>query len=164
MAKLTQARLHEFLNYDPDTGLFTWRMQRAYRFKIGDRAGTSWNGYILIGVDGIRYKGHRLAWLYVHGEWPDGNLDHIDCDRSNNRIANLRLATRTQNGGNSRKSKRNTSGFKGVSWNKDTGRWMANIQFNARPTYLGLFDTREAAHAAYCEAAQKHFGEFARFE
>ena len=165
MTKISQQRLREILNYNPDTGDFTWRLQIAKRAQIGAVAGgLSHTGYVFIRIEGTAYLAHRLAWLYVHGEWPEGDLDHRDCDPSNNRLSNLRPATPVQNNWNTRKSKNNTSGFKGVHWANQAQRWMARIQINARRVYLGHFDTPEAAHTAYCDAAREHFGEFARFE
>lgn len=167
MAPLTQARLKEVLNYDPETGVFTWKARANVQWDAryaGATAGCeNGQGYILICIDGCLYRAHRLAWLYVHGEWVP-NLDHKDTIRSHNRMDNLRPATQSQNLGNQRKSKINTSGFKGVHWHKGGKRWAAGIRLHGRSTHLGLFDTPEAAYAAYCEAARERFGEFARFE
>lgn len=89
--------------------------------------------------------------------------DHINGNGLDNRRANLRLATSSQNGANRRRASNNSSGYKGVSWNRVTGKWQAMIRVNKRQINLGSYATPEAAHQAYCEAAQKHFGEFARF-
>jgi hypothetical protein len=100
----------------------------------------------------------------VTGEWPPERLevDHKDCDPSNNRWDNLRLATASQNQANKKVSRANTSGFKGVSWHKDDKRWRAQIRMGGKKVHLGSFDTPESAHRAYSEAAMKHYGEFAR--
>jgi len=109
-------------------------------------------------IDGVFYLAHRLAWLFTYGVWPVMDIDHIDRDPVNNRIANLRLATCSQNGGNARISARNTSGIKGVCWHKNTKKWQAQITVNRRNHALGYFDDINAACAAYRAAAQVHFG------
>ncbi len=113
-------------------------------------------------VAGKMYKAHRLAWFYMTGEWPPDQIDHIDGDRDNNRLVNLRKATNAQNGANARLSKNNSSGFKGVSFDTSVGRWRASIRRNRQLHYLGFFNTPEEAHAAYASAAVQLFGEFAR--
>ena len=151
---LTQARLKEVVTYDPDTGTFT-RIKPTWK-----RTARPPGEYIGMSIDNRNHACHRLAWLYVYGSFPDGYLDHINGDRHDNRIANLRPATRSQNHGNSRRPRHNTSGFKGVT--KVRNKWRAQITKNNRSIHLGTFNTPEAAHAAYCEAAQKLFGEFVR--
>lgn len=163
---LTAERLRELLSYDPETGIFMWRTTGTGR-NSDLRAGWLGNdGYRSIEIEGGCYKEHRLAWLYVHGAWPPGRTDHRDGVKDNNRIANLRPSTPSQNGGNSRKSMRNTSGFKGVSFvhrkGRREGRWVARISINRRSIHLGNFRTPEQAHAAYAAAAARLFGEFAR--
>ena len=157
----TAERVRELLSYDPETGDFRWMVSRG-----GQRAGSiarcvRHDGYVVIMIDRKLYYAHQLAWLYMHGELVS-ELDHINGIRSDNRIFNLRPATRTQNNGNSRKPKHNTSGFKGVCYHKRDKKWQAQIHHKGRQIWLGLFDTAEAAHAAYCEKANELFGEFAR--
>lgn len=160
---LTAERLREVLAYDPETGTFTWKVNKQRPHLVGGVAGSrNRNGYWHIGVDRGEHKAHRLAWLYVHGEWPASRLDHEDADTLNNRIGNLRLATRSQNIANSRLRKDNACGFKGVSFYKSAGKWGANVSKDGRSYYLGLFDTPEAAHAAYQEKARELHGAFAR--
>jgi hypothetical protein len=166
MSTITAERLRQLLHYDPERGVFTWLSRPAERSWntrfAGTRAGTiNGLGYVVIGILGRRYKAHRLAWLYVHGEWPGRELDHINCDKSDNRIANLRPATRSQNIANSRARSDSTSGLKGVRWHESSRRWLARLTAGGK-RHIGLFDTPEAAHAAYIAAAEKHFGEFAR--
>jgi len=159
---LTAERLRDVLNYDPETGVFTWRKRISIRIKVGSRAGrVNWKGYRMIGIDGALIMEHRLAWLYVYGEWPDRQIDHINRDKSDNRIANLRLATNSQNHINKGLQKNNTSGFKGVIWEPSLGKWRARIKINGKNKYLGVHRTREAAAAARRVAEQRHFGEFA---
>lgn len=158
-------RLREALAYDPITGIFTWKVQTGRRIKVGDVAGhTTPRGYIIISIDGQRFMAHRLAWFYEHGEWPAGDLDHKNTfARGNNSIANLRPATRRQNNGNSRTPRTNTSGFKGVYWSRGAKKWAAQIRVaSGRQKYLGLFERKEDAAAAYKTAAEREFGEFAR--
>jgi hypothetical protein len=109
-------------------------------------------------------QAHRIAWLFAYEEDPsEKHIDHINGDRSDNRICNLRLATHKQNACNQRKKNDTTSAYKGVSWYKRKRKWVAQIGIDGRSTHLGYFHDELAAHMAYCQAAQKHFGEFANF-
>lgn len=162
MSKLTLARLKELLHYDPKTGQFTWLANRSRIAKIGAFAGTDHSdGYTVIGIAGRVYKAHRLAWFYVHGEWPSDQVDHINHDRKDNRIANLRLADNSKNQANSRARKTNKSGLKGVYWNKSIKKWHAQIYAQGRKRHLGFFKTPQAAHSAYSDAAVAFHGEYA---
>lgn len=159
---VTQERLKELLDYDQETGAFTWRTSRGGWSK-GRQAGTvMFDGYRRIGIDGRQYHAHKLAWLYVHGVFPDQPVDHADLDKECNAIANLRLATVSQNAANSRVNSKNTSGYKGVSRIRESGKWLATIKVMGKSKYLGTFDDPEAAHEAYVKAAASEFGEFAR--
>lgn len=167
---LTAAELREFVFYSPDRGLFTWlprpdttSANRLFNTKFALRsAGTvSVQGYVNIQIAGKgTYRAHRLAWLYMNGEWPEGHLDHRNMDRRDNRIENLRLATRSENGANRKVYSNSKSGIKGVS--PRLGRWCAQISVRGKVKMLGLFDTKELAASAYAQAAAEHFGEFAR--
>jgi hypothetical protein len=106
------------------------------------------------------YSAHRLAWLYVYGEWPSDQIDHINRNRSDNRIANLRIATPTQNQANRSVCKRNTTGFKGVTVDPRTGRFRAKIRVNGKRTHIGVFDSAEEAGAAYVAASRRVYGDF----
>lgn len=159
----TQARLLECVNYNPDTGLFTCK-QRWYKSKYypGDILGVkSPNGYIQICIDGIPYLAHRLAWLYQYGEIPEQDIDHKDGNRSNNKINNLRKATRTQNLQNQPLKPSNTSGFKGVNFNKQKKKYEARIRVNGKRIRLGFFESAEDAGKAYADAAKIYHKEFA---
>jgi hypothetical protein len=113
---LTAEYLRQLLSYDPDTGLFRWRVQLGFRGKVGAVAGTTHSkGYRQIRIDGRIYRAHRLAWLYIHGEWPSGGLDHIDGNPANNAIANLRPATQQQNVWSSRKRNDNTLAIRALA-------------------------------------------------
>lgn len=164
---LTAERLREELVYDPDTGLFRRARDKGGGIKAGDRAGgKNGAGYVFIRVDGVKYQAHRLAWLYVHGEWPPADVDHCNRVKSDNRIGNLRLATDQQNLMNVPKRITNTSGYKGVSFrNKKLKRpWRATIRLNGEQVELGWFATAEEAADVYRQAAIMHYGEFARTE
>lgn len=146
--------VRSILLYDPVTGVFRWRADPK---RI---AGGLNRGYWRVFMAGRRYYGHRLAWLYVYGKWPDAMIDHIDGDGTNNSIANLRAASRHQNQANSRISKRNSSGLKGVCF--DNGKWRAQIYVRGKTKWIGRFDSAADAHAAYVAAATREHGEFAR--
>lgn len=159
---LTQSRLQHILHYDPITGVFTWKIARGRYAGIKSVAGyTNSNGYCLISVDGKRLRAHRLAWLYVFGRWPVADIDHVNGDRADNRFANLREATRSQNLANKDKSRNNRSGVKGVHVHYD-GRFRAQIRKDGQKFHLGVFATAEQAHAAYRQKAVELFGSFAR--
>lgn len=152
MIELTKARLDELLVYDSDTGLFTRRVSHGSA-KAGKATGCLHKkGYIFISVDDRAYSAHRLAWLHAHGSWPSGQIDHINGNRSDNRICNLRDVSAGMNQQNRRvRSRNSTSGFLGVS--KARHRWRAAIQApDGRRVNLGSFDSPEQAHAAYLEA------------
>jgi hypothetical protein len=162
---ITAARLRELLHYDQETGLFTWRVDKGYRIKAGDPAGhDNWHGYLRVRVDGKVYYLHRLAWLYVHGVWPAQEIDHINGVRDDNRIENLREATAKQNSANTRRSRRNKSGVKGVHWVARLGKWRATIRICGFNRCLGCFEQLEDAAAAYRVAAEAQFGEFYRMD
>lgn len=160
----TAERLHELLEYDPDTGLLRWRVARPPRVKVGDVAGSpSSNGYINVQVDGKLYLSHRLIWKMQTGECPPKGteIDHCDRDTHNNRWSNLRLATRAQNLVNRGVGRNNTSGFRGVSLYRPRNKWRARISHRGRQIVLGYYDTPEEASEAYCQAARELYGEFA---
>ena len=152
---VTQARLKELLDYNPDTGVFTWRVSRG-SVKSGSVAGSeNSEGYLQIRIYGKPYRAHRLAWLYTHGEFPTGQLDHINRVRTDNRISNLRAATNAENTQNRSKRSDNTSGVIGVSWHKRIGKWLAHIKLNGRLKHLGYYGTIEEAAAARAAAKAK---------
>lgn len=156
-------RVRELLDYDPQIGIFRWRNPQSNRVREGTIAGKVGNrGYWRIGIDGRRCLAHRLAWAWFHGYDPQEDVDHINGVRDDNRIANLRIATRSQNLWNSRRHFDNSSGFKGVSFDKNRRQWQAHICVAGKVIHLGRFSTPEEAHAAYLAAALKYFGDFAR--
>lgn len=159
---LTFRRLVEVLDYDSDTGVFVWKIGHKMKGKVAGSVRP--DGYIQIRVDGKLYLAHRLAWKYENGEFPTGEIDHADRDRSNNSFANLRKATSSQNKHNQGKGQKNTSGFKGVSFFKRTGRWRAQIKLNNRNYTIGYFKTPEEASEAYRKAADRLHRDYARYE
>lgn len=165
---LSQEFLKSRLRYDSETGKFYWINPRKWNINPGDEAGSvERKGYIVINVGrGGLYKAHRLAWLYVYGEWPKNQLDHIDRDKKNNRISNLREATNSQNQQNTPKYKTKAlvrSKYKGVSFHNKTKKWQAEIQIEKKRFYLGLFSCEEDAAMAYLEA-KKNAHPYAVFE
>jgi hypothetical protein len=154
IANLTAARLRELLLYDVATGIFTWRKRPSKgKVQIGDVAGTIRDGYVLIGIDGADFRAHRLAWLYVHGEWPPFDVDHRDTVKHHNWIENLRLATRGENHQNQRKSRgQSTSGMLGVSWCATRRKWVAKLKVDKRVVHYTRHETAEAAQMAYLKA------------
>lgn len=145
-------RLRALVAYDPVTGLLT----RGGRPLTGTNAA----GYVQLMVDRQFYYGHRLAWWLHYGEWPT-QIDHINGIKNDNRIANLRLATPLQNASNQKKRR---NGPKGVFRFKKGPRWTAQVRHNGVKHHLGVFLDERSAHEAYCEAALRLKGEFARFE
>ena len=155
-------RVKELLDYNQATGVFTWKVSKG-RVKKGQEAGwITWNNYRKISVDHLTYTAHRLAWFYIHGQWPENDLDHIDGNRLNNSLVNLREASRSENLMNRDKMPRNTSGYKGVSLHRETGKWDARIAAHGKQYYLGIFSTKIDAYNAYCKKEKELFGEFAR--
>jgi hypothetical protein len=159
---VTQNRLHELLDYSPETGLFKWKIAHSRRVHVGDVAGsTSIKGYILIGVDGFVYRAHRLVWLYVHGEFPKHYIDHINGIKTDNRIENLRDVSSKINNENQKyaPSHNKSCGVLGVSREKNHRRWRAVITIDKKQVHIGYFDTIEEAEAAYVTKKRKlHVG------
>lgn len=157
MTQITQQKVREFLSYEPDTGLFRYRVGP----RAGQVAGHPSHGYVKISIPGHGgLYAHRLAWLYMTGEMPTALMDHIDCVRDNNAWSNLRPATPRQNAANAKIKKSNTSGFKGVR--VIGGHFRAKITVDHRIIYLGDYETLEEAVAAYKGASRVGFGEYAR--
>lgn len=137
---ITQERLKELLHYDPSTGVFTWLVSRG-GVSAGSVAGcVNGKGYIQVKLDRTIYEAHRLAFIYVTGEFPPEQADHINQAKLDNRWVNLRPVTHTENQRNSTKCSNNTSGFTGVSWFKRTGQWRASAGVDGKWKHLGLFD------------------------
>jgi hypothetical protein len=155
---LTAEILRLILSYDELTGIFVWLTGQ----RKGLVAGTRHGKYYSISIDSNKYLSHRLAWLYIHGEWPKEEIDHINSDCLDNRLSNLRCANRAQNNRNKGSYKNSKSGVKGVCLHKKTGKWFVQIKNDNRKIYLGLYSTIEEAANAYAEAANNLHKEFAR--
>lgn len=165
--------LREMLDYDPETGLLTWKVRPVHHFKSAGFC-NHWNkthagkitncvdfsGRVIVNIKGRPHYAHRLIWAIVYGEYVQ-YIDHIDLNPSNNKLSNLRACTKSQNQHNRGLSKNNSSGFKGVSWHSQRKKWTARITVNWKNIYLGLYDTQEEAHAAYCKAADELHADFA---
>jgi hypothetical protein len=163
--QLTQARLCELLHYDPQTGEFRWRACNRQGHHARDVAGARMRSdYWAIHLDGRMYRAHQLAWLYMKGEWGKPLIDHRDGNPLNNRWRNLRLASHTNNAADRPRLRSNTSGFKGVTFDRRRGNWFAQISKQGRRYSIGRYATAQAAHEAYVMAARLLFGEFARTE
>ena len=158
-----QFYLQKHFNYDPETGVFSRKIKTSNRVVIGKPlvAGSKYNR-ILININNKVYKAHHLAWVYVYGEWPD-EIDHINNNPLDNRISNLRKATRLKNSYNKRLTSKNTSGVKGVSWDKNRKKWFAKINANGKQIALGRFDFLDDAKKIIEMAREKYHGEFANF-
>jgi len=150
---ITAERVRELFDYDQETGIFRWKLSPKGGIPAGHVAGTpDKHGYIMIISSQRKYKAHRLAWLYQYGAFPASHIDHIDGNKANNAIANLREATRGQNMQNVKKARKDSgSGLIGA-YHRHDGKWWSYIRLNRVQIYLGSFQTPEAAHAAYLKA------------
>lgn len=158
---ITQERLKELVNYDPNTGVFTNKAQRG-NLLAGAETGYEDGGYIKLRLDKKLYKAHRLAFLYMTGSFPSSDTDHVNGIKNDNRFCNLRQATRGENMMNIGIKKHNTSGYKGVTFYKKTGKWKAQIQANKKKISLGYFDDIREAAEAYIFAALDMHGDYTR--
>ena len=152
---ITQSRLKELVIYDESSGIFTWRISRGGFVKQGETAGSLVNGYVSITVDAGRYRAHRLAWLYHYGSFPNGEIDHIDGNKSNNSIENLRDVSHAENMQNIKSSPAAT-GLLGARWHSRAKRWQSVISVNGKQIHLGYFSTADEAHQSYITAKRKH--------
>lgn len=156
LALLNEVR--NLLDYDQNTGAFTWKVGRAGSKGVGSIAGeVNSRGYVRLCVNGWRPTGHRLAWLLTYGEWPEGNIDHINGDRADNRIANLRVVSSLVNSQNRHRAARTnkTTGLLGASFDRKREKYVARIRHNGRVITIGRYGTAEAAHAAYLDVKRQ---------
>ncbi|MFC0666224.1 HNH endonuclease [Azotobacter chroococcum] len=155
---LESSRLRELFDYNAETGVFIRKVRTTNNVKVGQVAGCIRpDGYLGIYVDNQSYQAHRLAWLYVHGRWPDGQIDHINGIRTDNRIANLRDVSHVENGRNQRLARNNTSGVNGIHWFKRRNKWRVEITVDRKKRHIGYFENLEDAVAAR-KAAEQSFG------
>lgn len=178
----TPNELRQLLTYQPETGDLFWKERPENMFGGGayppDRLAKSWNtkfagkvagsengtGHLRLSVFGHRIVCHRVAWAMHYGEWPpsDREIDHVNLNGADNRIINLRIATRSQNGHNKTPPSSNVSGAKGVSWHKQGGKWQVKIGHLGKQYYLGLFDDFDVAVKVRREASERLVGDFSR--
>ncbi len=162
MTELTQQKLKEILSYDPETGIFIWKVSLASNIKPGRVAGyKTRQGYIAIKISRKKYFAHRLAWLYAHGSFPENQIDHINHVKADNSLKNLRACSRSENFANRKKQQNNTSGYKGVAWDKEKRKWRARIGHGRKLFYIGRYKDIKDAAVAYNKKALELFGEFA---
>ena len=144
---LTQKELKELFDYDKDTGIFTWRVDKGTA-KKGSVAGCESKGYISIRINGKLYLAHRLVWLYIYGYFPENLIDHNNGIKNDNRISNLTPVGYRCNGQNCNLSSANKSGYNGVHWDKRDKKWISQIRFNGKPINLGSYDCKLEAGLA----------------
>jgi hypothetical protein len=155
---LTQEILKELLHYDPDTGIFTWKITKSFRSQVGTIAGGHDNyGYLQISINYKLYKAHRLAWLWAYGAWPKDQIDHINCIKNDNRIINLRESNNIENKQNLKKCHKDnkSSGLLGVSFHKPMKKFESVIMVNGKKIRLGYFYDKHEAHEAYIKAKRE---------
>lgn len=155
--------VNEYMQYDALTGVISWGKRPPHsRTKIGNEAGAVQNGYRFVTVKHKRLYSSHIAWFLSYGYWPEFEIDHRNNNSLDNRLDNLREATRAQNARNVRSRSATGKGLKGAYWFKEDRRWFAQIRFRGKQIYLGRFDTEEEAHDAYVTEAKRLHGEFAR--
>lgn len=155
---LTQQRVRDLLSYNPDTGTFVWIKPTARRVRVGDLAGyNDGGGYLRVSIDGKKIKNHRLVWLYVYGYLPDGDIDHINGIKDDNRISNLRFVSHKDNSRNRAMNVNNRSGVTGVRLDKKINKWVAYIRIDGIQNYLGSHDDKFNAICAR-KSAENRYG------
>lgn len=152
---ITQKELKKILTYNPETGIFVWLKNKGTA-RAGDYAGYIQNGYNVIMINGSNFRSHRLAWLYVYGEWPKEQIDHINHNREDNKLINLREVTHQENLKNITLKKNNKSGIMGVGWIKQNSSWRAYISSNKKWIHLGSFNDKFEAICARKSAERKY--------
>ena len=158
---LTQELVQSLFEYKD--GKLYWKVNKG-RVKIGDKTGSlHHSGYLFIQINSKTYLAHRVIFLYHHGFLPQ-YIDHIDGNKSNNKIENLREATRHQNSFNTKLYKTNTSGIKGVNWSKSAKKWEVRVQINNKRKCFGIYENNELAELVAIEARNKYHGNFARHQ
>ncbi len=146
---MTQKEIRNLLNYEPDTGYLRWKVARNHNCKVGEIAGCirKDNGYRVINIKGKTYRAHRLVWLYVYGSFPEKSIDHINRNKDDNRLSNLREATQTEQNRNMPNQKNNKSGLAGIHFNERLNKWTAFIYNNGKRKHLGTFADKYKAIA-----------------
>ena len=158
---INQKELKEILDYNSESGIFLWKnIVKPARKKVGDIAGGLCLGYVVIGINGKIYRAHRLAWLYIYGAWPNDQIDHINGVKNDNRLCNLRECNQSENNYNRKMPKNNTSGVKGVVFNKPRKKWQVQLKINKQIKWFGLFEDFDLAALVADEARAKYHKEF----
>jgi hypothetical protein len=153
--------IRQILDYNPETGDLVWKERRSLRVNAGDLAGfIRKSGYRFIKIDGRGFMAHRLAWALAHGRWPAEDIDHINGQPADNRLANLREASRSQNCANRTNRGVGKSGIKGIQWHKANQKWIVAVG----KKYVGSFSNIEDAQAAYRRVAEELYGQFTRHD
>lgn len=156
-SRVTVDRLRELLAYEPDTGVLRWRVGYGKAFAGSPAGARTWAGYMAVGIDGEKFRVHRVAWALVRGAWPEKTIDHMDGDRCNNRLINLREVSQAVNNQNRRKpTARNTSGYLGVHRSGKHGGWMATLTISGKKKRRGPYKTPERAFDAYVDLKRRH--------
>jgi hypothetical protein len=164
MSNPDPSTLRQLFNYNPETGELSWKIKRGKCFPGKVITCRNDKGYVLVRLNDRNYRVHRIIWAMVYDKWPEFEIDHINGIRDDNKIDNLREATRAQNMKNLVTPVTNKTGFKGVSWHKAAQKWQAHIRADGINYYLGIFDNPEDAHKAYVEASQKMHGIFGKHQ
>jgi hypothetical protein len=154
----SQAELHE--RYEYRDGELFYKISPLPKIKVGSKAGTVNTGYIKVNIGTKKYQAHRIIWMMQYGYLPK-EIDHINCNKLDNRIENLREVNRTQNRYNINSYKNNTSGIKGVSWKADLRKWQVSVNVDGNRKYIGVFKDIELAELVAMEARNKYHGEYA---
>lgn len=154
------SELKNLLDYNQGTGMFVWKVDHGPKYKAGTDAGYVGQGYVRIYIKRKSYQAHRLAWLYVHGEWPKGEIDHINRDGTDNRIVNLRDVTHSQNMINKGPKSNNTTGHPGVQYDRQRNKYRAVVAREGRKYCGGRHPTIEAAIAARKRLEKEVWGDF----
>jgi hypothetical protein len=157
-------KMEDYITYNPETGVMTWKKVLGNRTRAGAQCGANVDSkkYGRVCFDGRHYRAHRVAWALFYKELPPEQIDHINGNRLDNRIANLRAANNAENSRNAQRGKNNTSGVVGVTWHRAAKKWVAQLMFNRRTKYLGLFENIEDAAKARRQAELQYFGQFSK--
>lgn len=153
---LSQTELKEMFLYEPETGFLRWKDARSNMIKNSKAGCKNASGYLIVSINSKSHRVQRVIWMYIFGHIPDGfYIDHINGNKTDNRLCNLRLATNSQNQQNRPAPQNNSSGYRGVTWHKQANKWMARICHHGKREMLGLFETAEEAYEAYKSKASE---------
>ena len=147
---LSQTELKKIFLYEPDTGFLRWKEGKSNMVKNSKSGCKNASGYLIVTINSKSHRVQRVIWIYMFNHIPSGfYIDHINGNKTDNRLCNLRLATNSQNQQNRPAPQNNTSGYRGVTWHKQASKWMARICLDNKRVSLGLFETAEEAYKAY---------------